>query len=61
MGVEMEDSVTETGAGTGPLTQLDVLIVGENEDDVGSNVAAVPLEARLQPLAREEDGSVGQS
>lgn len=50
-GGEMGDSVIERGAGAGPLTQLDVLIVGEDEDDVGPNVATVPLEAWLQPLA----------
>lgn len=42
------------------LTQFDVLIVCEDEDDVGPDVAAVPLEARLQSLAREEGGRMGQ-
>lgn len=41
------------------LTQLDVLVVGEDEDDVGPDVAPVPLEPRLHPLAGEEDGGLG--
>lgn len=34
-----------------PLTQLLVLVVCQDQDDVGPDVAAVPLEARPQPLA----------
>lgn len=38
------------------LTELLVLVVGQDEDDVGSYVATVSLEAGLQALAR---GKVG--
>lgn len=38
------------------LTQLLVLVVGQDEDDVRPDVAAVSLEAGLQTLAREEVG-----
>lgn len=38
------------------LTQLLVLVVGQDEDDVGSDVAPVSLEAGLQTLARGEVG-----
>lgn len=39
-----------------PLTQFLVLVVGQDEDDVRPDVAAVSLEAGLQTLARGEVG-----
>ncbi len=38
------------------VTQLLVLVVGQDEDDVRPDVAAVSLEAGLQTLARGEVG-----
>lgn len=38
------------------LTQLQVLVVSQDQDDVGSDVASVSLEAGLQTLARLEVG-----
>lgn len=38
------------------LTQLQVLVVGQDEDDVRPDVASVSLEAGLQPLAGLEVG-----
>lgn len=38
------------------LTQLQVLVIGQDEDDVRPDVAAVSLEAGLQTLARGEMG-----
>ena len=39
-----------------PVTQLQVLVVGQDEDDVRPNVASVSLEAGLQTLAGREVG-----
>lgn len=38
------------------LTQLQVLVVGQDQDDVRPDVASVSLEAGLQALARLEVG-----
>lgn len=35
----------------GPLTELHVLVVRQDQDDVGTDVASVSLDAGLQPLS----------
>lgn len=47
--------------GTKCLTQLYILIISEDEDDVGSNVAdvAVPLQARPRSISRQVAGALG--
>lgn len=44
------------------LTQFYVLVIGEDEDDVGPDVAevAVLLQPRLLPIARQVAGAVGR-
>ena len=42
------------------LTQLYVLVVREDEDDVGTNVPSVSLKAGLEALAGQEDGGVAK-
>lgn len=41
-----------------PLTQLNILVISEDEDDVGTDVTTVSLESRLQSLIGQEDGSM---
>lgn len=43
------------------LTQLHVLVICQYEDNVGPDVAPVPLEAGLQALVGQEHGAVGES
>lgn len=37
-----------------PLTQLHVLVIREHQDDVGTDVPAVPLKAAFQARMRQE-------
>lgn len=42
------------------LTELDVLVVGEHQDDVGADVPAVPLEPAFQAVVGQEGGAATQ-
>lgn len=33
------------------LTQLNILVIGHDEDDVGPDISAVPLDATSKPLS----------
>lgn len=42
------------------LTELDVLVVREHQDDVGADVSAVPLKPAFQAVVRQEGGALAQ-
>ncbi len=42
----------------GQRTEFNVLVISKNENDVRTNVSAIPLKTRPQSLAREVRGSI---